>query len=285
MLTETFSNSQLKVIAIGRFGAEVDGLDLSKPFGPESAAQLNAILAAFQFIVIRGQEVSPGDQLKLTRCFGDLEPGLSKRPHTHQVPGYPDLLYLSNEVGSTTANYGMGWHSDGLAYARKPHGVTILHCLACPPRAGGTLLASQYDAYACLPEALRRLIEGKYWYLPNMPHSEVPLGTALIQPMVRTHSVTRRKFIFCSPSARMIRGMTDQQSEDILGEVRRFQVSKTNVYCHDWQAMETLIWENCTLLHSKADTVHFSNRGLRAMHRSATSGDFEAIECQDNDNR
>ncbi|MDR6935335.1 TauD/TfdA family dioxygenase [Luteibacter sp. 3190] len=272
------SNGPLRVASIGQFGAEIDGLDLSESLTPKIVEQLNATLATFQFIVIRRQPLCAEHQLKLTRCFGDFEPGLSRRPAAHRVAGFPDLLYLSNEIGSTTADYGMGWHSDGLAYAKKPHGATILHCLACPPGTGGTLLADQYDAYARLPESVQRRIEGMYWYLPKVPHSEVPEGKALLQPMVRVHEVTGRKFVFCSPSANRIKGLSAQQSDEIFNEVRRFQVTNANVYCHNWEAEDTLIWENSTLLHSKASPVNFFDQGLRAMHRSATSGDFEAIE-------
>jgi taurine dioxygenase len=198
----------------------------------------------------------------------------------HQVPEHPDILYVSNKPDSPTLDYGMAWHSDGLAYAKVPHGVTMLHCIACPPGAGDTLFANQYQAYEAMSETLREILKGLYWYLPRIPYSEVPPGKGLAQPMVRTHSQTGREFIFCSPSACQIRGMTRYESAGILKVVHEYQVLDEFVYRHIWRPLDVVLWENCTILHNRADVVNFATQGLRAMHRSATSGTFEAIQCE-----
>src|ERR1700761_1134794 len=152
MRSTILEDPPFRVAPIGRFGAEVDGLDLGKPVEGETARHLRIALAKFQILVFRKQTCSPGGQIRLTRCFGDLEPGIALRPEGHQLPAYPDILYLSNKPGSPTLGYGSAWHSDGLAYARVPHGVTVLHCLACPPGVGDTLFADQYEAYGAMSE-------------------------------------------------------------------------------------------------------------------------------------
>src|SRR5690349_7738128 len=120
-----------EVIPLGAFGAEVAGVDL-KTATEETARHLRAALTKFQLLIFRGQSLTPAEQICFTRHFGNLEPGIARRPEGHQVPGHPDLLYLSNETGSPTQEYGADWHSDGLAYAKIPHGVTLLHCIGCP---------------------------------------------------------------------------------------------------------------------------------------------------------
>lgn len=260
------------------FGAEVHGVELGTPMSLEVAARLRAALAAFQFLVFRGQPLEPRAQRWLTRCFGDFEPGLSRRPRSHQVEGYPEILHLSNKPGSETSEYGMGFHSDGLAYARIPHGATILHCVASPPHVGDTLFADQYSAYDALPMDIREIAERAYWYLPPIPYSEVPTGKQLAQPIVRRHPITGRRFIFCAPNATQLHGMTGDDSARILDTVHACQVREDCVRRHSWRPHDTVVWENCTLLHSRAGAVDFETQGLRAMHRSATSGDFEARE-------
>jgi taurine dioxygenase len=267
------------VVPLGAFGAEIEGLDLNAVTDAD-ARDLQATLARFQILVFRRQSLTPEAQIRLTRRFGVPEPGIARRPEGHQVPGHPDLLYLSNAPNSQTYNYGMGWHSDGLAYARTPHGVTMLHCIDCPPGVGDTLFASQYLAYDALSDAFQRVIGGLYWHLPDIPFSEVPPGKGLAHPLVRVHPQTGRPFLFCSPACRQILGMTREESAGILDVVHRIQVRKDVVYRHAWRKSDVVVWENCALLHSRADVVDVERQGLRMMHRSATAGDYEAIDCE-----
>ncbi|MGO1070187.1 TauD/TfdA dioxygenase family protein [Lysobacter sp. CA199] len=265
---------------LGRFGAEVSGIDLREALDESTMAQLRRALAEHQILVIRGQSLPPADQTRFARCFGESEPGIARRPEGHQVAGHPNILYLSNRPGSPTMDYGVAWHSDGLAYARVPHGITMLHCIACPPGVGATLFANQYLAYQAMSAGFRKLVRDLYWYLPPIPFSEVPPGKGLAQPMVRAHPVTGREFVFCSPSARQIRGLSRQESEGLLKVVHEYQVREELVYRHQWRELDVVLWENCALLHNRDDVVDYASQGLRAMHRAATSGTFAAIECE-----
>jgi taurine dioxygenase len=268
------------VVPIGRFGAVVEGFDFGQPADIQTERSLRSALAAFQLLLFRGQVISPGEQLRFTGCFGDLDPGISRRPRSHQVEGHPDLLYISNTSGSPTMDYGAAWHSDGLAYARRPHGATVLCCIDCPVGVGDTLFANQYAAFEAIPESLLESMDGLYWYLPPIDYSEVPNGKGLIQPILRLHPETRRNFVYCSPQASRIRGKTRAESDRILGFVHGIQIRDDLVYRHSWRPGDVIVWENCALLHNRADLVDIATQGLRAMHRSATSGDFEAIECE-----
>lgn len=147
-----------------------------------SAVRLLDLVARYQILVFRDQAIDPATQLRFTRLFGDPEPSILRRPATHQVDGFPGILRLHNAQGSPTLNYGQSWHSDGLAYARVPHGVTVLSCKACPAGVGDTLFASQILAHAAMPEALRVTINDLRWLLPPMPFSEVPSGKAYTHP-------------------------------------------------------------------------------------------------------
>lgn len=274
-------SASFTIVPIGLFGAMVDRLDLSAPADNPTVRQLRKALADFQLLLFRGQAISPGDQVRLTRYFGDLDPGISRRPTTHQVDGYPDLLYIRNTPGSPTMEYGTAWHSDGLAYARRPHGATVLCCIECPLDAtADTLFANQYRAYNAIPEVLRESLNGLYWYLPPIDHSEVPHGRGLIQPILRTHPETGRQFVYCSPQTIQIRGMTRAESDRVLDVVHGAQIQEDLIYRHSWRPGDVIVWENCTLLHNRADVVDFATQGLRAMHRSATSGEFVATECE-----
>ncbi|MGN2254289.1 TauD/TfdA dioxygenase family protein [Frateuria sp. GZRe12] len=279
MRLKSYSIGSVRVHPFSPFGAEIKGIR-ANDVAPEAAAGLREALVRHQVLVIRDQDLPPADQVKLTECFGTLESSLSLRPEDHQVAGYPHVLLLSNKPNSSTANYGMGWHSDGLAYAKVPHGITMLYCLSCPKAAGDTVFADQYSSYSAMSEGMRRLLEGLYWHLPRIPYSEVPPSAGLVQPFIRRHSISGRQFLFFAPAARQIRGMTVFESAGILDTVRQYQVHRDFVYRHSWNKGDIVIWENQTLLHSKADAVDPDKQGLRAMHRTATKGAYEAIKCE-----
>jgi len=272
---------EFDVVPLGVVGCEVRHFDLgTAAFDDSLASWLRSLLATYQVLVFRNQHLDPAQQVKFSRCFGDLESSLSRRPSTHQVSSHPDVLYLSNEPGSSTSEYGLGWHSDGLAYARVPHGATILHCLACPPGVGDTLFATQYGALDAMSRRFRTLLKALFWHLPDIPHSEVPASGGLVQPLIRTHPVTGREFLFCAPGASHIQGMTRLESAGILGIVRAFQARDELIYRHEWVPGDVVVWENCALLHTRADLVDYESQGLRAMLRSATSGDFAARDSE-----
>ncbi len=271
----------IQAFPFGSFGAVISGLNLRKLAGEEVLDFLRKALTEFQLLLFREQEISPRDQIRLTSYFGNLDLGISRRPKKHQVPGFPDLLYVSNTPGSPTLEYGAGWHSDGLAYARRPHGATVLHCIDSPPHeCADTLFADQYRALSSIPQTLRTVLGGMQWYLPSIPYSEVPPGRGLIHPVVRTHPVTGRRMVYCSPQATHIRGLNEAESARHLAVVHQAQAQEALIYRHSWRPGDVLVWENATLLHNRAGEVDFAKRGLRALHRSATIGGFEATECE-----
>ena len=271
---------RIEVQPLRPFGAIVSGVSVAESADDAQLHKLGELLFEFQLLVLRDQELSPSSQQLLTRCFGEIEPSIRRRPATHQVPGHPDILFISNKEGSPTVEYGFAWHSDGLAYARVPHGATVLHCIQCPLGVGDTLFADQYAGFDALPSEIKREAADAHWYLPDIPYSEVPPGRGLIQPMVRTHPVTGRKFLFCSPQAVHVRNKGPAESTEILAAVHAAQIREEQVYRHAWRPGDTVIWENCTLLHNRADSVDITLHGLRAMHRSATVGYFSAAECE-----
>ncbi|MFL8014146.1 TauD/TfdA dioxygenase family protein, partial [Xanthomonas vasicola] len=65
---------------LGDFGAELSGIDLSAPISSGIAQELRSALARFQVLVFRNQSLNPSAQEELTRCFGDFELSVSRRP-------------------------------------------------------------------------------------------------------------------------------------------------------------------------------------------------------------
>lgn len=270
---------QPKANPLAPFGAEIVGVDLKEAIEPSLASLLRLALGRYQVLVLRNQFLEPAHQEALTRALGNLEPSIASRPMSHKVGGFSNVLRLSNEPGSPTVDYGTNWHSDGLHYAIVPHGATVLACVECPNGRAETWFADQYAAYQRLPESLQSRAFALRWILPDVLHSEVPRGRSYCQPLARVHGLTNRPYLYCTPVARRILGLSDALSDEILDCVRTSQISENNVYRHVWRSGDVVVWENATLLHKRGDAADFSDHGPRVMHRSVTQGEFAATDC------
>src|SRR4029077_8776326 len=141
-------------------GAEVAGVDLSKPL-PQ--ADIDAIEAAWRerlVVVFHGQNLSDPQLIAFSRNFGELDP---PGPNPYGEPfnkAHPELNVISNviENGKPAGNLGDGeavWHAD-MTYVEVPPKAALLHALEVPPpEAGGnTYFADMFAAYETLPAAL-----------------------------------------------------------------------------------------------------------------------------------
>src|SRR5262245_58440720 len=136
-------------------GAEIYGIDLSKPLGDEQFREVHAALMEHLVIFCRDQRLSPERHKELGRRFGKL--------HVH--PAAPSVLADHPEVFVIKADEdskfiaGEDWHSDVSCDAEPPMG-SILYLTQVPPDGGGdTLFANMYRAYDTLSEPIRRLID------------------------------------------------------------------------------------------------------------------------------
>jgi hypothetical protein len=75
-------------------------------------------------------------------------------------------------------------------------------------------------------------------------------GEAYLRPLVKRHPETGVKNLFVARHAFAIPGLDRQQSRSLIKHLVEFAVSEpTRVYQHQWQAGETVLWDNRALLH------------------------------------
>jgi taurine dioxygenase len=75
-------------------GAEIRGLDLSKPVDAETRAALNAAFAKHHVLVVRDQTYDPADFKRAVQLWGELQPHDKK---DHHIPGFPEMYYVTNQ--------------------------------------------------------------------------------------------------------------------------------------------------------------------------------------------
>ncbi|HEY2358065.1 MAG TPA: TauD/TfdA family dioxygenase [Phenylobacterium sp.] len=267
------------------FGAEITGLDLSKPLPAPVLDEVKAAWARHAVVAFLDQPLSLDALEAFTLQMGPF----GEDPFIKPMPGRPNVLELRREPDEKATNFGAGWHSDW-SFQDQPPAATILRSEVVPPVGGDTLFCDCARAYEALSPTMQAILAP----LQAIHSAARPYGTKGIfaketekrtlqiitsaeadkihtHPLVRTHPVTGRKALFISPVYTVgIEGLTDAESEAIFGFLFKHMVQDQFIYRHRWRPGMLLMWDNrCTM--------HFAEGGynghLRLMHRTTVAGD------------
>ncbi len=267
-------------------GAEIIGLDLSRPLNTEDFAYIHLAHLDHGLLVFRDQHITPEQQIAFSRLFGELQIHVLKQ---FLLPGHPELFVISNIVENGQpiglGDAGKFWHSD-LSYKELPSLGSMLYAQELPEEGGDTLFASQQLAYETLPEALRQAIEGKraaHSYTaryadevfegiqrPQLSAAQLAEVKAVVHPVVRTHPETGRKGLFVNENfTTHIEGIPEDESRQILAELFAHSARPEFVYRHQWQPNDLLFWDNRALIPPATGCpAHLRRR----MHRTTIQG-------------
>ena len=286
----------------GHLGAEIAGIDLSRPLDEPTFAEVRDAFFAHQVVVFRDQRLTPPQQIAFTRRFGELEQHVRKE---HRLEGYPAILVVSNVLDERgraigVEDAGRFWHSD-LSYKQVPSLLSALYALEVPARdgvvLGATSFASTTAAYEALPGELQRRLQGlrnvhsyHYYRAKNRKaqEEERARGGRVVQehalsaeqmasvpdvevPIVRTHPVTGRKGLFINEGhSASVAGLPEDEGAALLAEICQHSVKPEFRYEHQWRAGDLLMWDNVAVQHKANFDYALPLR--RLMYRTTVRG-------------
>ncbi|MDB5905509.1 MAG: hypothetical protein JWM26_4387 [Betaproteobacteria bacterium] len=293
----------ITVNRIGKhLGAEISGVDLSKPLADDTFAQVAKAFFDNEVAFFRHQKLTPEQQVAFTRRFGVLEQHVRKES---RLKDHPEILIISNlldENGNAIGSQDAGrfWHSD-LSYKKEPSMLSALYSLEVPVKdgrvLGDTSFASTTAAYEALPAETKQRIDGlknvhsyRFYRSKNIEaqKQEQARGGRVIQehvltddqlksvpdvetPIVRTHPVTKRKGLFVNEAhTSHIVGVSPEESERLLSELYAHVIKPEFVYTHHWQPGDLLMWDNAAVQHKA--TFDYDLPLRRLMHRTTVRG-------------
>jgi len=272
----------------GALGAEVIGLDLSRPLADADFRRIHRAHLDHHVLVFRDQRITPAEQVAFSRRFGPLQIHVLKG---FLLPDHPEVLVVSNIKDAQGQPIGLGdaghfWHSD-LSYKDKPSLGSLLHAQELPAEGGDTLFANQHAAYDALPDDLRERIAGlraEHSYLaryeelrarspwrPKLSAQQLAEVVPAVHPVVRTHPETGRKALFVSEhfTTRIV-GLPEAESRALLERLFAHSVEARFVYRHAWRAHDMVFWDNRSVMHLAAGTPEHLRRRL---NRTTVEGD------------
>jgi taurine dioxygenase len=254
-------------------GAEVLGLDLRAPLGPETAAELRAAWHRFHVLLLRGQDIDIDQQRRFVGCFGELQPPRSRSGERAN----PDVMYVANvtvdgEMGDLPEG-DMQFHADQCYYETVAGGA-VLYAIEVPSRGGNTLFASTGRAYATLPPDLRARIEGRevefvYDYRRNAYHrptAALENAPRAVHPAVIAHPATGRPHLFVNRlMADRVVGLPRAESEALLQRLFDHMEQPDMIYEQVWRPGDVVVWDNLGTVHARTDFDPAERRLLRRM--------------------
>jgi len=255
-------------------GAEVRGVDLSRPLDERTFKEIHAALVDNGVIFFRDQHLTPGQQKDFGRLFGEL--------HVHPaapslLEGHPEILVIHADEKSKHVA-GENWHSDVSCDPEPPMG-SILYMHELPPVGGDTLFASMYAAYDALSEPMKRFLEpltamheGEHVYRGRYGVDDAGrVFPRAEHPVIRTHPVSGRKALFVNGgfTTRIVQ-LKRAESDAVLQFLYR-HVETPEFHCRfRWQVNSIAFWDNrCVQHHAMWDYYPQRRHG----HRVTIKGD------------
>jgi len=263
-------------------GAEVSGVDLSKPLDGGTVAAIRTALLDWKVLFFRHQDITTDQHLAFARNFGDLE----VHPFAPHKPDYPEVLAITHNRDSRGKEN--TWHSD-VTWREEPSLGSILRAVEVPPVGGDTLFADMYAAYSGLTDDVKAQIEGRV-AVHDFAHfrrgmrkagkseAEIEAFNQLYpmveHPVVRTHPETGRKAIYVNAAfTQHIVGLEKDASDALLKHLYA-QAAIPEYQCRfRWEAGSIAFWDNRASQHYAASDYW---PAVRRMERVTVIGDRPA---------
>jgi taurine dioxygenase len=269
------------------FGIELQDIRLWE-LSEREFQEVHGLWRAHGAMLVRGQEAMSDAQFEaFSARFGELDPPPNQGVGRKNVPGFPNLYVVSNEVDATgeplgALGYGEAvWHTD-MSYLPVPPIASMLLARRLPDWGGNTWVASMCAAYENLPAPLKERAaklrikhDGTRDSGGNLrkgvKDDDNPVTAAgHPHPAVIRDPGTGKPALFLGrrPRAYAV-GLPLEESEALLDELWRWAIQPANVYEHRWRVGDLLIWSNYCTMHRRDE---FDGNSIRRMHRSQIKG-------------
>ncbi|WP_107424945.1 TauD/TfdA dioxygenase family protein [Streptomyces antioxidans] len=246
---------RFEIVPLGRvIGAEVRGLDLSRPLEPALREELNRALLEWKVIFFRGQHLTSEQQREFARNWGELE------TNPLLAAGSSEDVVRFDKASGTTPTFENVWHTD-VTFRTRPALGAVLQLREVPPVGGDTMWADMAAAYDNLPAEVKERIDGAtavHDVIPGFVRFYGPERLAPFQemfppvehPVVRTHPETGRRMLFVNTSfTTRITGLEREESDRLLSFLcRQAHVPEYQVRFH-WQPGDIAFWDNRATQH------------------------------------
>ncbi len=271
----------------GALGAEIRGVDLSRPVPVETVQAIREAWLEHIVLYFRDQQLSDAQLIGFGQCFGELH--RVEYQDRERPPGVPkEIEIVSNVVVDGVAvgllgNSEVAWHTD-MSMWEEQASATVLYGEAVPDQGGGTRFCNGYRAYAELDESIRARVEGRRSihdsaYMADGAVragfenvSDKSKGPGARHPVVCTHPETGRKTLYLGRKGYgYILGLDEPESDELLDRIWQHLTRPEFVWEHQWRKGDVLMWDNRCTAHSRGALASGQRRQLRRVTVKGTA--------------
>jgi len=279
-------------------GAELRGVDLTRPVMPEVFAEINAAFNLYGILVFPNQPVSDEQQLAFSRLFGPLEVNpnyagakMRLRPDVADISNLDaEGRVLAREDRRNLFNIGNQlWHTDS-SFKRVPAKCSLLSARELPSPGpmgvGETEFADLRAPWDGLPEEQQRKLDGLV-VEHSIFRSRSQIGFVdfndeifkelppVSQALVRHHHYSGRTSLYLASHASHIIGWPVEKGRALIEELIAFATQPQFVYRHHWTVGDLVIWDNrCTMHRGRP----YDDTQRRVLHRTTVSDWANTLE-------
>jgi alpha-ketoglutarate-dependent taurine dioxygenase len=278
-------------------GAEVSGLDLSRPLDDQTRADLLAAFAQHHVLVFPDADISDEQHVAFSRNFSQLETfpqgdmGMARLPEIYRVSnvGADDKILPTDSDTARYQSLTQTWHTDG-SYLPVPSLGAVLHGIEVTNDGGETQFANMFHAHDALGDDRKQVVERlkarhSFQYsrtlkgLPPMKPEEAAKVPPVDHPLVRVHLDGRRSLYLSAPLMEGVVGWSEADSRALFEELLAHATKPDFVYRHTWSPHDVVMWDNRCTMHSV--TPYDAANKRRIMHRTALVGAETVVGLDD----
>lgn len=247
-----------------RTGTLVSGIDLTAPFSGDDQRALREAMRTRRLLLFRQPDLTVDDQIRLVGVFANVwdEKGDGTRH-----------IFVSNAREGAVLGRpdGLLFHSD-CSYMSAPLAVLSLYAMEMPAAPSPTVFADNVAVLADLRDDLRaRLADARGHFVGGLGgYERLRDDTAGEHAMRVEHPVLYPDALAGQPALMVDQlyfdhfiGWDPDESDAVRAEIHRHVFAEGNVYVHDWQVGDLLVWDNVALQHGRRPVPEDGRRTLR----------------------
>lgn len=281
------------------FFAEVGGVDLAKPVGPDLFAEIEAAFHEHAILLFRGQPIDDAQQVAFSALFGPVFTATKyhwkneKRRLREEMADISNLdhdgsLLPADDARRFHNRANQLWHTDN-TFKHVPARCSLLSAREIPPSGGDTEFADMRAAYDALPEERKREIDDLI-VEHSIVYSRIKMGFTeftdgartelppVQQVLVRRHPGTGRNALYLASHASHVIGWPVEKGRRLIEELTEFATRPQFVHRHRWREGDLVVWDNRCTMHRATPYDDVGQR--RDLHRTTVSDEMNSVERQ-----